>query len=275
LQSFLDLYYDGAGVLRHERDFYDMTLAYLRRAAADNVRHAEIFFDPQTHTAREVAFETVLDGIDGALREGERVFGITSRLIMCFLRHRSAEDAMAALEEALPHKERIIAVGLDSGEQGNPPSKFADVFARAREAGFLAVAHAGEEGPPSYIREALDLLHVSRIDHGVRCIEDPALVDDLASRAIPLTICPLSNVKLCVFDSMEDHNLALLLDRGVVVTINSDDPAYFGGYIADNFLAAQRALNLTEEQIRQLARNSFTASFLPDSDKQRHLEAIG
>jgi adenosine deaminase len=237
-------------------------MAYLRRAAADNVRHAEIFFDPQTHTAREVAFETVVEGIDRALRDGERDFGITAKLIMCFLRHLSAEAAMETLEEALAFKERIVAVGLDSAERGNPPSKFAEVFARARGEGFLAVAHAGEEGPPSYIREALEILHVSRIDHGVRCVEDPALVDELVARQITLTICPLSNLKLRVFDTMEQHPLKQLLERGVRVTINSDDPAYFGGYIVDNYIAVQRALDLTQDQIRQLAKNSFEGSFL-------------
>lgn len=275
LQSFLDIYYEGASVLRHERDFFDMTMAYLRRAAADNVRHAEIFFDPQTHTAREVDFETVINGITRALAEGEREFEISSKLILCFLRHLSTESAMATLEEALQFKDRIVAVGLDSGESGNPPSKFAHVFARARSEGLLAVAHAGEEGPPSYIREALDLLGARRIDHGVRCVEDPALVDELAKKKIPLTICPLSNVKLRVFDEMSDHTLKMLLERGVKVTINSDDPAYFGGYIADNYLAAQRALGLTEDDIRTIARNSFEASFLTESEKQRYIEELG
>lgn len=275
LQSFLDIYYEGASVLRHERDFHDMTIAYLRRAAADNVRHAEIFFDPQTHTAREVDFETVLNGITRALAAGEREFGITSRLIMCFLRHLSAESAMATLEEALPFKDQLVAVGLDSGEAGNPPSKFVEVFARARREGLLAVAHAGEEGPPSYIREALDLLGAKRIDHGVRCVEDPALVTELAKKQIPLTVCPLSNVKLRVFDEMKDHTLKNLLGRGVKVTINSDDPAYFGGYIADNYLAAQRALDLSEDDIRQLARNSFEASFLEPAEKNRYIAALG
>lgn len=275
LQSFLDIYYEGASVLRHERDFYDMTMAYLRRAAADNVRHAEIFFDPQTHTAREVAFETVIGGITRALRDGQRAFDITSKLIMCFLRHLSAESAMATLEEAFPFKTQIIAVGLDSGEVGNPPSKFADVFKRAREEGFLAVAHAGEEGPPSYIREALDLLGARRIDHGVKCVEDPALVDYLAAAKVPLTVCPLSNVKLRVFDKMEDHTVRNLLQRGVKVTINSDDPAYFGGYVVDNYLAAQRALDLSEDEVRQIARNSFEASFLDSSEKNRHIAELG
>ena len=261
LQSFLDIYYEGAGVLRQERDFYEMTMAYLRRAAADNVRHAEIFFDPQTHTQRGIPFKTVIDGISAALRDGP----ISSKLILCFLRHLSADSAMATLEEALPFKDRLVAVGLDSSELGNPPSKFAAVFARARAEGLRAVAHAGEEGPPSYIREALDLLGVSRIDHGVRCLEDPALVEELAARRIPLTVCPLSNVRLRVFKSIEDHNLRELLRRGIVATINSDDPAYFGGYIVENFLA----LDLTEDEVRQLARNSFEASFLTEADKKK------
>ena len=275
LQSFLEIYYEGASVLRHERDFYDMTMAYLRRAAADNVRHAEIFFDPQTHTAREVEFETVINGIWRALEDGRSEFDISSKLIMCFLRHLSAESAMETLEEALPFKDRIVAVGLDSGEVGNPPSKFAHVFTRARAEGLLAVAHAGEEGPPSYIREALDLLGARRIDHGVRCVEDPALVEFLAAQQIPLTVCPLSNVKLRVFEEMEEHTLKTLLERGVKVTINSDDPAYFGGYIADNYVAAQRALDLSEDEIRQIARNSFEASFLESSEKNRYIAELG
>ncbi|HEY8182554.1 MAG TPA: adenosine deaminase, partial [Thermoanaerobaculia bacterium] len=265
LQSFLDIYYEGAGVLREERDFYEMTMAYLRRAAADNVRHAEIFFDPQTHTDRGIAFETVINGITAALRDGP----ISTRLILCFLRHLSAESALHTLEEALPFKDRLVAVGLDSGEKGNPPSKFAAVFARARSEGLRAVAHAGEEGPPSYIREALDILGASRIDHGVRCLEDSQLVDELVARRIPLTVCPLSNVKLRVFKTMKDHNLRTLLQRGIVATINSDDPAYFGGYVVDNYLAVASALGLTEAEIRQLALNSFEASFLTASEKTR------
>jgi adenosine deaminase len=262
LQSFLDIYYEGAGVLRHERDFYDMATAYLRRAQADNVRHAEIFFDPQTHTGRGIAFETVFRGIDGALRDS----GISAKLILCFLRHLSAESAMRTLEEALPFKSGIVAVGLDSSEVGNPPSKFASVFGQAKAEGFRIVAHAGEEGPPSYIREAL-ALGASRIDHGVRCMEDPDLIEELVRRQIPLTVCPLSNVKLRVFRSMKDHNLRKMLQRGLRVTINSDDPAYFGGYVVDNFLAAASALALTNDEIRQLARNSFEASFLTDATK--------
>ncbi len=270
LQSFLDIYFEGAKVLREERDFYDMTMAYLRRAADDNVRHAEIFFDAQTHTGRGIAFATVINGINAALREGP----ISSRLILCFLRHLSAEAAMKTLQEALPFKDRIVAVGLDSSEIGNPPSKFAAVFARARAEGFRTVAHAGEEGPPSYIREALDLLGVSRIDHGVRCTEDPALVDELVKRQIPLTVCPLSNVKLRVFRSMQEHNLRELLRRGLRVTINSDDPAYFGGYVVDNYLAVHNALGLTEDEVRRLACNSFEACFLSSEEKEAFLREM-
>ena len=268
LQSFLDLYYAGAAVLRDEDDFHALTLAYLRRAHADGVVHVEIFFDPQTHTDRGIAFRTVIDGITRALADGEREFGISHRLILCFLRHLSAEAAMHTLEQALPYKDRIVAVGLDSSERGHPPSKFAAVFDRARSEGFLTVAHAGEEGPPAYIVEALDLLKVSRIDHGVRCEEDDALVERLARERVPLTVCPLSNVKLCVYDRIEDHNIKRLLDRGLCVTVNSDDPAYFGGYVAENFLAVQRGLGLSKADVTTLAANSIEASFLPDARKQ-------
>ena len=274
LQSFLDIYYAGAQVLIEEQDFYDLTWAYLERAAADNVRHVEIFFDPQTHTGRNISFETVINGIYRALQDGESELGITFELIMCFLRHLSASDAMATLEESLPHKDRIRAVGLDSSEVGNPPSKFVEVFDRAREEGFLTVAHAGEEGPPEYIRAALDLLKVERIDHGVRALEDTALVERLAEEQTPLTVCPLSNIKLRVFDTLGDHNLKKLLDAGLCATINSDDPAYFGGYIGENFLQAQQALNLGAEDIFKLATNSFTASFLSDEEKHRHIDEI-
>jgi adenosine deaminase len=274
LQSFLDIYYAGADVLRDEDDFHAMTWAYLERAHADGVVHAEIFFDPQTHTQRGIAFATVMAGITRALAQGERELGITSRLILCFLRHLSEEDAMRTLQEALPFKAQIHGVGLDSSEVGHPPSKFANVFRAARAAGFRAVAHAGEEGPPSYIREALDLLHVERIDHGVRCESDDALCRRLAAERIPLTVCPLSNVKLGVFASMERHNLKRLLDRGLAITINSDDPAYFGGYIVDNFVAAQQALGLTHDDLATLARNSFTASFLPEADKAEWIAKI-
>ena len=274
LQSFLDIYYAGAQILIQEQDFYDLTWAYLERAAEDNVRHVEIFFDPQTHTERNIGFETVIDGIYRALQDGESKLGITFELIMCFLRHLSAADAMTTLEQALPHKERIRAVGLDSSEVGHPPAKFVDVFDRAREEGFLTVAHAGEEGPPEYIREALDLLKVERIDHGVRSLEDPTLVERLAREQTPLTVCPLSNIKLCVFDRLEEHNLKKLLDAGLCATINSDDPAYFGGYVGENFLQTQRALELSGDEIVTLAKNSFTASFLTAEEKGRHMADI-
>lgn len=270
LQSFLDIYYAGAQVLVTEQDFYELTTEYLERASADNVRHVEIFFDPQTHTERGIGFDTVINGIYRALQDGETRLGVTFVLIMCFLRHLSADEAMATLEQALPHKARIRAVGLDSSEVGHPPSKFTEVFDRARDEGFLTVAHAGEEGPPEYIYEALDLLKVQRIDHGVRSLEDPALIERLATEQTPLTVCPLSNVKLRVFDKLEDHNLKQLLDSGLCVTINSDDPAYFGGYVGENFLQTQQALALSSEQIVTLARNSFAASFLSDEDKERH-----
>ena len=274
LQSFLDIYYAGAEVLRETQDFYDLTWAYLERAAADNVRHVEIFFDPQTHTERGISFGTVIDGIHGALRDGEDRLGITFRLIMCFLRHLDAEDAMSTLEQALAYKEQIYAVGLDSSEVGHPPSKFTSVFDKARSEGFLTVAHAGEEGPPDYIWEALDLLEVSRIDHGVRCMEDPALVERLRVEQVPLTVCPLSNVKLRVFDNLEQHNIKRLLRAGLCVTINSDDPAYFGGYIGENYMQTQQALDLGEVELGVLARNAFTASFLNDADKRRHIDAV-
>jgi adenosine deaminase len=269
LQSFLDIYYAGAAVLREEADFYELTLAYLRTAHEQGVVHAEIFFDPQTHTGRGIPFATVIGGIRRALLEAESSLGITHRLIMCFLRHLSAAEALQTLEEALPHSAAIAAVGLDSSEAGHPPSKFVGVFQQARRQGFLTVAHAGEEGPPGYVAEALDLLGVSRIDHGVRSEEDPALVARLVQQSIPLTVCPLSNVMLRVFDRLENHNLKRLMDRGVCVTVNSDDPAYFGGYIADNYLALHRALGLSREDLGRLARNSIDASFLPELVKER------
>ena len=260
LQSFLDIYYEGAAVLRTRHDFYDMTLAYFRKAASQGVRHAEIFFDPQTHTARGVSFETVVRGIHEAQEAAKRDLKVNSKLILCFLRHLSEAEAMTTLDEALPFKEWIVAVGLDSSEKGHPPRKFSRVFARARDAGLLAVAHAGEEGPPEYIWEALDILGVKRIDHGVRCIEDPKLVDRLVSEQIPLTVCPLSNIKLRVFPSMREHNLRQLLERGVKVTINSDDPAYFGGYINENYLAAAAGLQLSPDDLQRIARNSLTST---------------
>ena len=274
LQSFLDVYYQGASVLRDEGDFHALTSAYLRRAHADGVVHAEIFFDPQTHTGRGVPFEAIIGGIHSALAEGERTLGITHRLILCFLRHLSAEDAMRTLEQALPHAEVITAVGLDSSEAGHPPGKFVAVFARARSEGLLTVAHAGEEGPPAYVSEALALLQVKRVDHGVRSEEDPALLARLLRDRVPLTVCPLSNVRLGVFARMEDHNLKRLLERGLCVTVNSDDPAYFGGYVAENYLAAYRALDLSRADIVQLASNSFEASFLPQAQKAAWLRKV-
>jgi adenosine deaminase len=274
LQSFLDIYYAGCCVLLTEQDFYDLTWAYLQRAAAQGVRHAEIFFDPQTHTKRGVPFETMVTGIRRALQDGRARLDITSGLILCFLRHLSGEAAMETLNEALPYREWILAVGLDSSELGHPPGKFKEVYDRAREAGLLAVAHAGEEGPPSYIWEALEILKARRIDHGVRCVEDDRLVGRLADEQIPLTVCPLSNVKLRVFPTLEQHNLKRLLDRGLLVTVNSDDPAYFGGYVADNYEATAAALRLSRADVVTLARNSFIASFLPETEKRRHLEVI-
>ncbi len=267
LQEFLDIYYQGANVLLHERDFYDMTMAYLLRCRQQNVIHAEIFFDPQTHTDRGIDIGVVINGIYGALQDAQKQWGMSTRLILCFLRHLSGEAAMDTLIRALPYRDRIVGVGLDSSEVGHPPEKFKDVFDRARAEGFLTVAHAGEEGPPEYIWQALDLLKVSRIDHGVRCIEDNALVDRLIAENIPLTVCPLSNIKLCVFKKMADHNLLQLLDRGVRVTVNSDDPAYFGGYMNENFLALHEALGLSQQQAVSLVRNSFEASFISDSER--------
>ena len=266
LQSFLDIYYAACAVLIEEQDFYELTLAYLRRAQMDGVRHAEIFFDPQTHTARGVEFATVVNGITRALAEG-RQLGISSCLIMCFLRHLPEQDAMATLEQSLPYGELITGVGLDSSEVGNPPEKFRRVFERAIELGFRVVAHAGEEGPPEYIWQALDLLGAERIDHGVRCIEDPRLVDRLVTERVPLTVCPLSNVKLRVFERLEQHPLAVMLEHGLCVTVNSDDPAYFGGYVGENYSAVRRALPLDDDALVRLARHSFEASFLDERAK--------
>lgn len=269
LQSFLDIYYEGAAVLHQEQDFHDLTWAYLQRAATQNLRHVEVFFDPQTHTDRGVPFATVLEGIDAALRRGRAELGLTSRLLMCFLRHLSEARAEATLDQALPFADRIAGVGLDSSEIGHPPADFARVFERARAAGMRVVAHAGEEGPPEYVWQALDLLGAERIDHGVRSVEDPRLVAELVRRRVPLTVCPLSNVRLRVFPSLAEHNLRQLIDAGMLVTVNSDDPAYFGGYLNENLLGVQRALALNREDLRQLAVNSFDAAFLPEADKQR------
>ena len=273
LQSFLDIYYEGAGVLRTEADFADLAWAYLSRVAPMGVRHAEIFFDPQTHAARGVPYRVVLDGLTASLHRAQAALGVSSKLILCFLRHLSEEGALAVLAEALKHG-RIDGVGLDSSEKDRPPSLFARAFAKARAAGLRAVAHAGEEGPASYIVEALDLLKVERIDHGVRCTEDPALMARLAREKTPLTVCPLSNEKLRVFRTLGDHNLKKLLDAGLCVTINSDDPAYFGGYLDVNYRRTAAALGLTRKDLAALARNSFTASWLPDSGKTRHIAEI-
>jgi len=274
LQSFLDIYYAGASVLLQEQDFFDMTWAYLLRAHADNVRHVELFFDPQTHTARGVALADVIGGINRALQRAQTELDISGSLIMCFLRHLSEQDAMDTLELALPYRDKIIGVGLDSSERGHPPEKFARVFARCRELGLHLVAHAGEEGPPAYISAALDQLHVERIDHGVRCMEDAGLVERLARDQIPLTVCPLSNVKLRVFDRIGNHNLPALLDAGLLATVNSDDPAYFGGYINDNFVACFEALPLQREHAYCLAKNSFTAAFLDKPLRQKYLDQV-
>ncbi|CDZ94385.1 adenosine deaminase [Pseudomonas saudiphocaensis] len=259
LQEFLDLYYRGADVLRTEQDFYDLTWAYLQKCEEQNVVHTEPFYDPQTHTDRGIPFEVALRGISDALADGRELLGISSGLILSFLRHLPEEQAFKTLEQAMPYRDAFFAVGLDSSEVGHPPSKFERVFAKARAEGFLAVAHAGEEGPPEYIWEALDLLKVSRIDHGVRAAEDPWLIARLIEEQIPLTVCPLSNTKLRVFDDMSQHNILQLLEQGVKVTVNSDDPAYFGGYVTENFMALHESLGMTEEQARRLAQNSLDA----------------
>lgn len=267
LQSFLDIYYAGASVLRDEDDFFQMAWAYLKRAAADHVIHAEIFFDPQTHTSRGVPMATVFGGLNRAILKARSELGLSALLILCFLRHLPEPDALNTLEEALPFRDSLIGVGLDSSEQGHPPEKFAKVFERARALGLRVVAHAGEEGPPAYIRSALDVLKVERIDHGVRCAEDPALVARLREERMPLTVCPLSNIRLRVFQNMREHNLASLLDQGLCITINSDDPAYFGGYMNENFMQTVAGLGLNARQVWQLAANSFEASFVDEEAK--------
>ena len=274
LQSFLDLYYACADVLRTADDFRDLMLAYLERAAADHVIHAEIFFDPQTHTARGIPFATVLDGLEDGLKQGQARWGISGRLILCFLRHLSEADAFATLAEAEPHLARIDGFGLDSSEQGNPPSKFQRLFARCRALGKPVVAHAGEEGPPEYISQALDLLGSTRIDHGVRALEDAAVVERLVREGVPLTVCPLSNIRLCVFKDMTEHTLGKLLAQGAKVTLNSDDPAYFGGYLNDNIRAVQAAFQFDAATWKQLAKNSFEASFASDAEKARWIEQL-
>ncbi|MCK5518008.1 MAG: adenosine deaminase [Alphaproteobacteria bacterium] len=274
LQDFLDIYYQGMGVLQTEQDFYDLTLAYLEKSAAQNVVHTEIFFDPQGHTERGIKFETVLNGITRALDDGKKKFGISSRLIMCFLRHLSEEDAFKTLEQALLYKDRIIGVGLDSSEVGHPPSKFKRVFDRARAEGFLTVAHAGEEGPPEYIWEALNLLKISRLDHGNRALEDQNLIARLTGEGMALTVCPLSNLKLCVIKDMKKHPLKKMLELGLKATVNSDDPAYFGGYMNDNYKAVTEALSLEKPHLLILVRNSINASFLTQTEKNNLLDQV-
>ena len=274
LQDFLDLYYAGTSVLIYEQDFYDLTWAYLIQAKANNIVHAEIMFDPQAHTARGVSFETVISGINRALKDGEEKLGISSVLIMSFLRHLSEEEAFNTLEESIPFRTMIAAVGLDSSEQGNPPEKFERVFAKAIEYGFLTVAHAGEEGPPENIWGALDLLHVSRIDHGNSSLSDDDLIETLVESQIPLTVCPLSNLRLKVLTNLSEHPVKIMLDKGLRVTLNSDDPAYFGGYLNDNYIATAEALSLTKAEVLQLAKNSFLASFLPENTRKAYIDLL-
>lgn len=267
LQDFLDLYYQGMNVLINVKDFHDLTMAYLDKVNSQAVRHVEIFFDPQAHTSRGIEFETVFEGISSALKEGEKKYGITYRIIMCFLRHLEQDDAFRTLEMALPYKDRIIGVGLDSSEKGHPPSKFRDVFLKAREEGFLTVAHAGEEGPSEYIRQALELLDIKRIDHGNAILDDEELTSYVAQKQIPLTVCPLSNLKLKVVVHMDDHPLTEMLAKGLMVTINSDDPSYFGGYVNENYKAVQMSFGLGTEVLAELAKNSFNAAFMDDDRK--------
>lgn len=274
LQEFLDIYYAGADVLITEQDFYDLTIAYLKKIKGDNVIHTEIFFDPQTHTARGVGFDTVVKGITRALDEGKEQMGISSHLIMCFLRHLDEQSAQETLDLALDYKDKIIGVGLDSSELGNPPSKFTNVFKRAQKEGFLTVAHAGEEGPAEYVWEAINVLNVMRIDHGVQSINDKKLVAELVKTQMPLTVCPLSNLKLKVVSDLKELPLKRMMDKNILVTINSDDPSYFGGYINQNYIETAEALNLTKDDILQLAKNSFTASFLTDAEKKYYLDKV-
>jgi len=269
LQDFLDIYYRGMNVLIEEKDFYDLAMAYLQKVSSQSVRHVEIFFDPQAHTSRGIDFETVINGINNALSNGEKKFGITSRIIMCFLRHLDQEGAFKTLSMAIPYKDKIVGVGLDSSEKGNPPEKFKGVFLKARHEGFVTVAHAGEEGPSEYVREAIELLDVKRIDHGNAVLDDEDLTKFVAEEQIPLTVCPLSNLKLKIVDHMDDHPLPEMLDKGLMVTINSDDPAYFGGYINENYEAVQKSFDLGSDALVRLAKNSFNASLLSDDEKKK------
>lgn len=274
LQDFLDIYYQGMNVLQTERDFYDLTMAYLKKCKEQNVTHTEIFFDPQGHTGRGLKFETPLNGITRALRDGEYDLGISSKLIMCFLRHLSEEAAFETLAQALPHKDKIHGVGLDSSENGHPPRKFYEVFRTAHEEGFAVVAHAGEEGPPEYVVEAVFDLHVDRIDHGNRSLEDAQLVQSIRKLDLGLTVCPLSNLKLCGVESLEEHPLKEMLDRGLKAGVNSDDPAYFGGYMNENFIAIAKALKLSQLEILQLAENAIKTSFMDHEEKSEHLRDL-
>jgi len=274
LQSFLDIYYKGSNVLIKRQDFFDLTWAYMLKCREESIVHTEIFFDPQTHTYRGINFDLVINGIHDALLKAKKELGISSKIIMCFLRHLDEDSAFKTLDQALIHKDKIIGVGLDSSESGHPPSKFERVFKKAMKEGFLTVAHAGEEGPSDYIWEALNLLKVKRIDHGVRCLKDEKLVQKLRDEQIPLTVCPLSNVKLCVFENLEDHNLKKLLDKGLMVIVNSDDPAYFGGYVNTNLIECQKALNLSIGDVKRLAINSFKSSFLSRGEKKKWIDQI-
>jgi len=274
LQDFLDIYYQGMNVLRTEQDFYDLTWAYLEKVSKEAVRHVEIFYDPQGHVDRGVSFETALNGIHSALVQGEKEFDISFGIIMCFLRHLDEDAAFDTLNSALAHKDKIIGVGLDSSELGHPPSKFERVFAKARDEGFHVVAHAGEEGPPEYIYEALDLLKVERVDHGNTCLQDPELVKRLVKEQIPLTVCPLSNTKLCVVDDMKNHPLPEMLKLGLKAMINSDDPAYFGGYLNENYEAVSEILNNDKKTLALLAKNSFTSAFIPEEAKNNFVEEV-
>ena len=274
LDSFLKIYYEGSNVLINEEDFFDLTWEYILRCKQDNIVHTEIFFDPQSHLPRGVSFNTIINGIDKALKKAHKDFGITSKIIMCFLRHLDEDQCFDVLKKACNYKDKIVGVGLDSSEKGNPPTKFKKLFDQAMKEGFLTVAHAGEEGPPEYIWDSLNLLKVKRIDHGVQCLKDEKLVDKLSNEQIPLTVCPLSNVKLCVFEKLEDHNLKKMMKKGLRVMVNSDDPAYFGGYLNKNLIETSKALNLQIEDVKELLENSFTSSFLDEESKNNWLSKI-
>ena len=274
LETFLNIYYEGSKVLINEKDFFDLTWSYAVKCREDNIVHTEIFFDPQAHLSRGVKFETVINGINKALLKANKEFGLTYKIIMCFLRHLDEKSAFKVLDQAIEHKDKIIAVGLDSSEKGNPPSKFKNVFKKAIKEGFLTVAHAGEEGPPEYIWEAINLLEVKRIDHGVQCLKDEKLTKELIKKQIPLTVCPLSNIKLCVFKDLKEHNLKKMLNEGLMVMVNSDDPAYFGGYLNDNLVESQAALNLSKNELKTLIINSFKSSFLSEEKKMKWIKKI-